>query len=60
VKQLKRERKIFNFRPSRARKIIENVFGILVARFSIFKTHINMQLGNVKDIVMASCALHNF
>ena len=60
VKQLTRERKIFNFRLSRARRITENVFGILVERFSIYKTHINIQLDNVKDVVMASCAMHNF
>jgi len=60
VKQWTRERNIFNYRPSRARRIIENVFGILVARFGIFKTHINIQLNNIKDVVMASCALHNF
>jgi hypothetical protein len=30
------------------------------ARFGIFKTHINIQLDNIKDVVMASCALHNF
>jgi len=60
VRQLTRERKIFNYRLSRARRIIENVFGILVARFGIFKTHIIIQLDNIKDVVMASCALHNF
>jgi hypothetical protein len=60
MKKLTRERKIFNYRPSRARRIFENVFGILVARFCIFKTHINIQLDNIKDVVMASCALHNF
>jgi len=32
----------------------------LVARFGIFKTHINIQLDNIKNVVMASCALHNF
>jgi hypothetical protein len=60
VKQLTGERKIFNYRLTRARRIIENVFGTLVARFGIFKTHINIQLDNIKDVVMASCALHNF
>ena len=62
VKQLTRERKIFNYRLSRAQRIIENVFSILVARFGIlvFKTHINIQLDNIKDVVMASCALYNF
>ena len=61
MKHLTRERKIFNYRLSRARRIIENAFGILVARFGTFKTHINIQLDNInKDVVMASCALHNF
>jgi hypothetical protein len=60
VKQLTRERKIFNYRLCRARRIIGNVFGILVARFGIFKIHINIQLDNIRDAVMASCALHNF
>ena len=32
----------------------------MVARFGIFRTHINIQLDNIKDVVMASCALHNF
>jgi hypothetical protein len=60
VKQLRRERKIFNYRLSRARRLIENVFGILVARFGTFKTYINIQLDNIKDVIIASCALHNF
>jgi hypothetical protein len=42
MKQLTRERKIFNYSLCRAQRIIENVFGILVARFGIFKTHINI------------------
>jgi len=50
VKQLTRERKIFNYRPSLARIIIENVFGILVARFDVFKTHINIQLDNINPL----------
>jgi hypothetical protein len=54
VKQLTRGRKIFNYRFSHAQRIIENVFGILVARFGIFKTHINIQLENIKGVLMAS------
>jgi hypothetical protein len=60
IKQLVRERKISYYRLFRARRIIENVFGILVARFDIFKIHINIQLDNIKDLVITNCALHNF
>lgn len=54
------ERKIFNYRLSRARRIVENAFGILVSRFRIFHTSINLRLDNIDIVVMASCALHNF
>lgn len=54
------ERRICNYRFSRARRIIENVFGILVARFGVFQKAINMRLDRISDIVLACCALHNF
>lgn len=54
------ERKIFNYRTSRARRIVENVFGILASRFRIFHTQINLELHNIDSVVMACCVLHNF
>lgn len=54
------DRKIFNYRLSRARRIVENAFGILAARFRIFHTQINIEPNNIESVVMASCALHNF
>lgn len=39
---------------------MENVFGILAARFRIFHTEINMKPGNIEKVVLACCALHNF
>lgn len=54
------ERRICNYRFSRARRIIENVFGILVARFGVFQKPINMRLDRISDVVLACCALHNF
>ncbi|XP_071574504.1 uncharacterized protein [Temnothorax nylanderi] len=45
---------------SRARRIIENAFGILVARWQIFQGSICFKLETVEAIVQATCCLHNF
>lgn len=55
-----RDRKIFNYRLSRARRIVENAFGILSSRFRIYHTAINVEPENIEKIVMATCVLHNF
>lgn len=59
-KDLNHDRKIFNYRLSRARRVIENIFGILCARFRIFNSPINMKLENIDSVVIACCVLHNF
>ena len=53
------ERRIFNYRLSRARRVVENVFGILVNRFRIFMAPINLNPEEVEVITFACCALHN-
>lgn len=57
---LTKERKIFNYRLSRARRIIENVFGIMSNRFRIFHTAINLRLDRIDLVVLTCCLLHNF
>ena len=54
------EHRIFNYRLSRARRIVENAFGILSSRFRIFSSPILLQPKNAEKLVLASCALHNF
>lgn len=54
------ERKVFNYRFSRARCVIENAFGILVQRWRIFTKPIKMKLEKVESITAACICLHNF
>ncbi|KAF8777947.1 putative nuclease HARBI1 like protein [Argiope bruennichi] len=60
IHPLTTEKKIFNYRLSRARRVVENAFGILTSRFRIFTRKIECQLSTTDKIVKASCALHNW
>ncbi|XP_077371324.1 putative nuclease HARBI1 isoform X1 [Festucalex cinctus] len=51
--------RVFNYRLSRARRIVENAFGILSHRFRCLLTTMLQKLTNVETIVLACCCLHN-
>jgi hypothetical protein len=57
---LTEEESIFSYRSSRARRIIENVFGVLLRRFRFLDRKLAVKLGTVNKIVSAACALHNW
>lgn len=57
---LPESKRIFNYRLSRARRVIENSFGILVAKWRIFRQPIHANVEKVKAITLAAVCLHNF
>ena len=57
---LKQEKRLFNYRLSRARRVVENAFGILPNRFRIFMTRMGLVPEKVEVITLACCTLHNF
>ena len=59
-KNASEEERIYNYRHSRARRCIENAFGILSARWRIFQKPIRATVSNVEKYTLACLALHNY
>lgn len=59
-KNLSASERIFNYRLSRARRIVENTFGIASAQWRCMRTTLEQHPENAKIIVTTICILHNF
>lgn len=53
-------KRIFNYRLSRARRMVESVFGLLSTTFRILRRPINLKVEYTDTIISSICYLHNF
>ena len=58
-RHLTRSERIFNYRLSRAIRVVEDAFGILVSRFRVFFITMCWKSKTIEDVVTACCILHN-
>ena len=60
LQNLSLHQRVFNYRLSWARQVIENVFGMAASRFGIFRTPIAANVRKVTLVTKAVVAFHNF
>jgi hypothetical protein len=48
------EKSIFNYRLSRARKVVENAFGVLSQKFQIYQRTLQSLLENADNIIFVT------
>lgn len=56
---LTRERRIYNYRQSRARRIVDCAFGMMTKKFRVLELAMLVHPDITKNIVLACCVLHN-
>ncbi|XP_017481322.1 PREDICTED: putative nuclease HARBI1, partial [Rhagoletis zephyria] len=54
------EQKKFNYRLSKCRRVVENAFGHLKARFRRIGKGVDNHIKNANTVICAACVLHNF
>lgn len=54
------DKRVYNYRLSRARRSVENAFGILVARWRCMRKPLHMTPKHAESVILACCVLHNY
>ncbi|XP_069603271.1 uncharacterized protein [Ranitomeya imitator] len=58
--RLNDQERIFNFRLSRARRVVDCTFSLMVNQWRILNTAIHLDIGTVESVIKACCVLHNY
>ena len=53
-------KQIYNYRLTRARRVIENVFGVLTQKFRLFNDRIQLSPENAEKVVLADRVFHSY
>ena len=53
------QERIFNYRLSRARRVVENAFGLMQTKLRVFANTMLQKPNNVRTLTMCGCVLHN-
>ena len=59
-RNMSKEQRVYNYRISRGRRVVENAFGILSQRFRCLVTNMLLPPDVSENVVLATCALHNY
>ena len=60
LRTLTHERRVYNYRLARARRVVENAFEIMASRFRLFLTAINLAEYKWNHVILCCFILHNF
>ncbi|CAJ1081155.1 protein ALP1-like [Xyrichtys novacula] len=58
-RRLPENTRVFNYRLSRAHRVVENTFGILTQRWRVYTGRLQVGPETADSIVRATCILHN-
>lgn len=59
-KEIDNTKRIYNYRLSHTRNVVENTFGVITSRFQILRRPINMKPENICYVILAICSIHNY
>ncbi|CAF4935341.1 unnamed protein product [Pieris macdunnoughi] len=60
VSRVDRRKEEYNKRLCRARRVVENAFGLLAQKWRIYFKPMHLKVSSAKKVIKATCVLHNY